>query len=253
MAAAVLPAIGSLLIFGSANTLTSKWQFDIHAEGINGVYKKFEKPWWGNFVMFLAMALVLPIYFWEKWRASSRGSGSASPAWAVGAASPASFSSEFAGNFEPPGGVQFTMKTFSPTSAFSMSPMLSPMGSRQNSLRPSPRPSGHGGAFDGVRSPFLGGGMSPIVDEGGALGAPLLDERSLENRLSGRWQLSSGQRFRIVFFPALFDLMASVMMLTGLLFINASVWQMLRGGRRRICWGWGSYRRAVAMRRVSRG
>ena len=43
--AAVAPAIAFLLVTGSANTLTSKWQFDIQAEGIDGVWKKFEKPW----------------------------------------------------------------------------------------------------------------------------------------------------------------------------------------------------------------
>eukprot|EP00397_Hematodinium_sp_SG-2012_P012812 GEMP01012994.1.p1 GENE.GEMP01012994.1~~GEMP01012994.1.p1 ORF type:complete len:253 (+),score=45.06 GEMP01012994.1:22-780(+) len=55
----------SLLAFGSLNTLTTKWQFTMTSEGLDGV-KVFQKPWWGNFAMFFAMSLVLTIYYTES-------------------------------------------------------------------------------------------------------------------------------------------------------------------------------------------
>lgn len=52
-----------LLIFGSLNTLTTKWQFTETSIDLFGRTKAFEKPWWGNFAMFVAMAFVLIMYY----------------------------------------------------------------------------------------------------------------------------------------------------------------------------------------------
>ena len=51
-----------LLCFGSMNTLTTKWQFNLTSVGIDGLPKQFQKPWWGNFAMFVAMIAVLLVY-----------------------------------------------------------------------------------------------------------------------------------------------------------------------------------------------
>ena len=56
-----------LVIFGSLNTLTTKWQFQITSTGSDGRVKEFQKPWWGNFAMFLSMLLVLFIHKGQEW------------------------------------------------------------------------------------------------------------------------------------------------------------------------------------------
>jgi len=62
-----------LLIFGSLNTLTTKWQFSVQSVGVvPGVEKNFEKPWFGNFAMFLAMALVLIVHYAQLCLSSAR-------------------------------------------------------------------------------------------------------------------------------------------------------------------------------------
>ncbi|CAD7949640.1 unnamed protein product [Amoebophrya sp. A25] len=53
--------IGFLMVFGTLNTLTTKWQFSMTSVGSDGVEKPFQKPWWGNFAMFAAMVGVLGV------------------------------------------------------------------------------------------------------------------------------------------------------------------------------------------------
>ncbi len=57
-----------LLCFGTLNTLTTKWQFSMESEGLDGNFKNFQKPWWGNFAMFAAMVVVLAVYFYDEYR-----------------------------------------------------------------------------------------------------------------------------------------------------------------------------------------
>lgn len=52
-----------LLVFGSLNTLTTKIQFEMVSEGIDGESKHFQKPWFGTLTMFLGMCIVLVIHF----------------------------------------------------------------------------------------------------------------------------------------------------------------------------------------------
>jgi drug/metabolite transporter (DMT)-like permease len=52
-----------LLVFGSLNTLTTKIQFSMQSEGIDGLIKNFQKPWFGTFSMFAGMVLVLLVHF----------------------------------------------------------------------------------------------------------------------------------------------------------------------------------------------
>eukprot|EP00392_Amoebophrya_sp_AT5.2_P018586 g19153.t1 len=50
-----------LMVFGTLNTLTTKWQFSMTSIGIDEKAKHFQKPWWGNFAMFAAMVGVLAV------------------------------------------------------------------------------------------------------------------------------------------------------------------------------------------------
>lgn len=52
-----------LLVFGSLNTLTTKIQFEMVSVGIDGKAKHFQKAWFGTFLMFLGMCIVLLIHF----------------------------------------------------------------------------------------------------------------------------------------------------------------------------------------------
>lgn len=135
----VVTQILFLLVCGTLNTLTTKWQFTISAEGIDGHVKRFEKPWWGNFAMFLAMTLVLLLFPQEMKRKAAAKKAAA---------------------------------------------MKEPLLTR-------------GGV----------GGNSPQVE-----------------KVANRWG-----EFKTVFLPAFLDLLATGCQLTGLLYVSASVWQMLRG------------------------
>ena len=61
-----------LLIFGSLNTLTTKIQFELLSTGVDGTVKHFKKPWFGTFIMFLGMCIVLVIHFINVFMRQSR-------------------------------------------------------------------------------------------------------------------------------------------------------------------------------------
>ncbi|CAD7946667.1 unnamed protein product [Amoebophrya sp. A120] len=67
-----------LMVFGTLNTLTTKWQFSMSAVGEDGLAKHFQKPWWGNFAMFAAMVGVLGVDKIVN-GSSSKGKGGAEP------------------------------------------------------------------------------------------------------------------------------------------------------------------------------
>ena len=52
-----------LLVFGSLNTLTTKIQFEMVSVGMDGKAKHFQKAWFGTFLMFVGMCVVLLIHF----------------------------------------------------------------------------------------------------------------------------------------------------------------------------------------------
>ena len=52
-----------LLVFGSLNTLTTKIQFEMVSVGMDGKEKHFQKAWFGTFLMFAGMVIVLLIHF----------------------------------------------------------------------------------------------------------------------------------------------------------------------------------------------
>lgn len=56
-----------LLVFGSLNTLTTKFQFQIKSIGLDGEEKFFRKPWFGVLAMFLGMIIVLPMHFLSEY------------------------------------------------------------------------------------------------------------------------------------------------------------------------------------------
>ena len=51
-----------LLLCGTVNTLANKWQYQVESVDVNGNTKYFRKPWFGSFIMFCAMSLVLLLY-----------------------------------------------------------------------------------------------------------------------------------------------------------------------------------------------
>ena len=62
----VVSYILGLLCFGCLNTLTTKFQYSMTADGLDGHEKYFKKPFFNCLTMFLGMSLVLPIYFLMK-------------------------------------------------------------------------------------------------------------------------------------------------------------------------------------------
>ena len=54
--------IAGFMIFGSLNTIGTKYQFSASAEGDDGEVKKFHKPWFASLRMFFSMFLLLFVY-----------------------------------------------------------------------------------------------------------------------------------------------------------------------------------------------
>lgn len=54
--------IGCFMVFGSLNTIGTKLQFSTEAEGDDGKFKHFHKPWFASLRMFFSMFMLLVVY-----------------------------------------------------------------------------------------------------------------------------------------------------------------------------------------------
>lgn len=52
-----------LLVFGALVTLVTKIQFTMYSIGLDDEERRFQKPWFGALVMFVAMSLILPLHY----------------------------------------------------------------------------------------------------------------------------------------------------------------------------------------------
>lgn len=191
------------MAFGSLNTLCSKLQFSLRSVGLDGHFHEFSKPWFGSYRMFFAMSLVLYGYalscctallavWWQE-----RGK-------------------RFAGHCGGSGGALLTGRSPSSEVCIQSGGLASP-------LLQTPSRRGAGPPRAGVLSSSEGG-KEPRRNVDHAEDTE--DEESSEDAFLGgvTWSIF----FRIAV-PACCDLIASTLAFVGLVYVNASVWQMLRG------------------------
>mmetsp|Transcript_159042 Transcript_159042/g.305060 ORF Transcript_159042/g.305060 Transcript_159042/m.305060 type:complete len:420 (+) Transcript_159042:64-1323(+) len=67
-------AVGSMLVFGSLNTILLKLQMTLSATGVDGKSKDFEKPWFITLLMFSSMVMALPLVAYKKCKERSQSS-----------------------------------------------------------------------------------------------------------------------------------------------------------------------------------